>query len=383
MKKKSKYGEMPLQTISRKVWSSLIDGLLLLVLGVVLTITAGFSVLKNNETFKLNNTKCFDNIALMYEMQSETRLQTLIDETKVLSNADYFDDYIIKQIRLSYLKFTSDFNNQGINLEIKENNYSTLENDELSYYFISYKLQHDINTEDYGDKDSLTYFKDDILFKNINKEYYEDVINDLPVIKSEIAISLYKHYSDIEHNTNLYYEFSDAVLAIRNIGLSDLATDKTFLKYYNDYEAAYLIMSKYENITLLICFIISYFLLIGIPNIISKNGMSIGKLLTRTRIIHQNDNDIGLLRRVAITLLSLLTYIITILVISLFTFGFGNLTNTLFYVGSSGITFLHLLLVGFMIMVTNFIFISVSNDHRSLIDYITSTKNVDITTYIN
>lgn len=124
-------------------------------------------------------------------------------------------------------------------------------------------------------------------------------------------------------------------------------------------------------------------MLIGIPNIISKNGMSIGKLLTRTRIIHQNDNDIGLLRRVAITLLSLLTYIITILVVSLFTFGFGNLTNTLFYVGSVGITFLHLLLVGFMIMVTNFIFISVSNDHRSLIDYITSTKNVDITTYIN
>ena len=106
MKTTSKFNDMPLQTISRKVWSSFIDGLLLLVLGAILTFSVGFSILRNNETFEMYNNQCFNNINEMYKIQEESKLQIIEDDTnRVLSPADYFDVYITKQINLSKLSF--------------------------------------------------------------------------------------------------------------------------------------------------------------------------------------------------------------------------------------------------------------------------------------
>lgn len=378
----SKYSKMPLQTISRKVSSSLIDAILLLVLGVILTLTLGFGMLKNNEGYLSNYNKCFDSIKEMYQIQDASKLHKLSDDSKVLNEADYFDDYIIKQIRLSYKTFESEFNDAGITLEITEDNYSTLENDELAYYFTCYKVEKNINLESFQNKEPLEYFKEEILFKNIDKEYYLDQQDKLPILKSEVAISLYKHYSEIEMNKDLYYEFQDAVIAIREIGLKDLKTYEVFNSHFINYEEAFKEMAKYHNITLLIAFTLSFAILIAIPNLVFKNGMSVGKLLTRTRIIHYEDNDIGIVRRLIISLLSYVAYISVIAVISLFTFGFENLAMPWFVLGAFEVSFLKMLLLGFAFMLVNFILMSVISEHRSLIDVITNTKQVDVTWFV-
>lgn len=384
MKNISKYSKMPLQTISRKVWSSFIDGLLLLVLGVLLTLTLGFAVLKNNDTFIKYNDQCFDNISEMYRIQDESKLQILHENSdrKVLSPADYFDLYIYKQIKLSYINFTDDFKSAGITLEVNEDDYSKLLNDELAYYFVNYKVTNNINIEMFDNKEPLDFFKEDILFKNINKEYYVDRTDDLPIIKSDIAIKLYKHYSDIEKNTDLYYEFSDAVLEIRNIGLNDLKKYEVFDNYFILYNEAYDIMSKYENIVLVISFSIAFALLIFIPSIFIKGSVTIGKLLTRTREIHKDDFEIGRLRIIVRSLLSYLIYIFIVAFISLFSFGFENLKHILFSIGSIDISFLILLIMSFVFMIMNFIVIVLTPTHRSLVDILTNTKQLDTTTFI-
>lgn len=382
---KSKYASMPLQTISKKVSSALIDGVLLMILGVILTLTLGFEILKNNNDYKESHNNCFENIVEMYKIQDESKLQKLDkeDETKVLAVADYFEEYILKQINLSYKTFEPEFIDAGITLEIKEDNYSTLENDELAYYFVKYKVEHNINLELFENKEPLTYFKEDVLFKNISEDYYLNQNNELPIIKSEVAIRLYNHYCDKENNQDLYYEFSDMVIAIRNIGLNDLEKYEVYDNYYQIYYIAYIEMAKMHNLILLSMFALSFLILIGIPNIVFKNGMSIGKLLTRTRVIHYEDNRIGVLRRLARTLLLFILFTIVIAFISLFTFGFENMAIPLFIVGSVKISFLQIILIGFAFMLINFLLMCFNNEHRSLTDIITGTKQVDVTWFVN
>lgn len=380
----SKYNDMPLQTISRKVWSSFIDGLLLLIVGAILTFTAGFSALRNNETFAKYNNQCFDNIKEMYKIQDDAKLQIIINEenTKVLSPADYFDEYIIKQINLSYLNFKEDFTAQGITLNVNDDNYSTVENDNLAYYFINYKINNNINIDDYKEMSPLNYFKEEIFFKNINKEYFIDQENTLPIIKSDVAIKLYNHYSDIEHNKDLYYEFSDAVLKIRNIGLNDLKTFDAFDNHYELYSEAYNMMSKYNDITLIIVYAISFVIIILLPSIITKDNITLGKLLTRTRTIHNEGYKMNKLKVGLTCLLSFIVNAFIIIFISLFSFGFENLTYSLFKIGTLNISFLFILLMSFAFMIINFIVIIALANHRSLIDVITNTKQMDITTYV-
>ena len=183
-------------------------------------------------------------------------------------------------------------------------------------------------------------------------------------------------------NKDLYYEFQDAVIAIREIGLKDLKTYEVFNSHFINYEEAFREMAKYHNITLLIAFTLSFAILIAIPNLVFKDGMSVGKLLTRTRIIHYEDNDIGIVRRLIISLLSYVAYISVIAVISLFTFGFENLAMPWFVLGAFEVSFLKMLLLGFAFMLVNFILMSVISEHRSLIDVITNTKQVDVTWFV-
>lgn len=383
MKIKSKYSNMPYQTISRKVWSSLIDGLLLLVFGAILTFSVGFNALRNNETFTNYNNQCFNSINEMYKIQNDAKLQIISgeNEKKVLSAADYFDIYINKQIKLSYLLNETDFINNGIVFEIN-NDYSTIDNDELTYYFIKYKVDHSINIEIFENINPLTYFKERIFFKNINKDYFIDRENDLPILKPGIAIALYKHYTGIEKNTNLHREFSDAVLSIRNIGLNDLSNYSEFKKYYNLYFEAYEVMKKYDNITLFLSFLAVFILIIFLPSLITKDGITLGKLLTSTRVIHDEGYSIGKTRILLYIIFAFILNIFIIIFISLFTFGFENLTLVIFNIGNVDVSLLFLLLMSIAFVFVNFIIIAITPNHHSLIDIILNTKQIDNSTYV-
>ena len=83
-----------------------------------------------------------------------------------------------------------------------------------------------------------------------------------------------------------------------------------------------------------------------------------------------------------ISLLSYVAYISVIAVISLFTFGFENLAMPWFVLGAFEVSFLKMLLLGFAFMLVNFILMSVISEHRSLIDVITNTKQVDVTWFV-
>ena len=63
-------------------------------------------------------------------------------------------------------------------------------------------------------------------------------------------------------------------------------------------------------------------------------------------------------------------------------FGFENLKHILFSIGSIDISFLILLIMSFVFMIMNFIVIVLTPTHRSLVDILTNTKQMDTTTFI-
>jgi len=382
MKKQSKYFEMPTQTISRKVGSSFIDGLLLLIIGVLLTLTAGFGFLKQNQTFKQNNDQCFSSIRSMYQIQDEAKLQIINSEDGliVLPTADYFEAYILQQIYRSYLEYENEFKAKGIVLDDQKENASTLENDLLAFYFVHYKNEKQIQLDNYNGKAPLIYFKNDVFFPQLKKDYFMDKENDLPTLKSSIAISLYQHIKKIEKNNDLFYEFSDAVLVIRNVGLKDLANYDVYQDYYHQYEIAYETMAKYENIMLLVTYTFAFFICIGIPMLASKNGISVGKFLTRTRFVSDNGETFCLWKRSLVTFFNWLSFMGVIVLISLFSLGFQNMTFP--FVNSLSISFLQVLLITIAFMLVNTFIMLLTNEHRSLIDYIAQVKQVDVTCYV-
>lgn len=382
MKKQSKYFEMPTQTISRKVGSSFIDGLLLIIVGVILTLTAGFGALKQNKNFKQNNDQCFNSIRAMYQIQDDAKLQIVKGEDglTVLATADYFEAYILPQIYRSYLEYEEDFKAKEIVLDDQKENASTLENDVLAFYFVHYKNEKQIQLETYNGKEPLTYFKNDIFFAQLKKDYFMDKENDLPTLKSSVAISLYQHIKKIEKNNDLFYEFSDAILAIRNLGLKDLANYDVYQNLYHQYETAYQTMAKYENVMLFITYTIAFLICVGIPMLVSKNGISVGKFLTRTRYVSDNGETFYLWKRALVTFFSWLCFMGVTILISLFSLGFQNMAIPL---GNGlSISFLQFLLIMIAFMLVNTFIMLLTNVHRSLIDYITNVKQVDVTCYV-
>ena len=71
-----------------------------------------------------------------------------------------------------------------------------------------------------------------------------------------------------------------------------------------------------------------------------------------------------------------------IILISLFTFGFENMAMMMFVIGSLSISFMQLVLVCVAFLIVNFLIMSVTSSHRSIIDIFTSTKQVDVTYFI-
>lgn len=382
MKQQSKYYEMPSQTLSRKVGSSLIDGLLLLIVGVILTFTLGFSGLRNNQHFKENNDLCFQSIHEMYKIQDEAKLQILNEDGEsVLATADYFEVYITKQIYRSYLHFKEDFLSANISLSFDEA-LTRLENDELAYYFIQFKLEKNIQVEDYENQSPLDYFKTKIFFQNFSRDDYLSEVGNLPILKSSVAIPLYQQLTKAEKHQDLFYAYSDAVLAIRNIGLKDLLHYNVYQNYYVQYEKAYQMMARYENRMLLLTYTFSFLLCIALPFLISKDGWTIGRILTRTRYIGMQNEKPSFGKKGGILILSWLCNLGILILISLFTLGFQNLSLPYLTIQSIHFSFLQLLLISMAFFIINTLMMCIRKDHRSLIDLLWKVKQVDITCYV-
>lgn len=382
MKKQSKYINLAKQNITRKIVSSFLDVLFLVFINVILVLTIVFPILKSNEEFKRNNDNCFSEIHQIYIIQEEAKVNYLVDgsKTELIEKEELFKKYINQQIVNSYIHNIELFNEHNITLEVEA--YEGFSNDELSYYFVNYKVEKKINLEDFNKKDPKVYYVEDVLFKNINKDYYDVLADDYPIIKFEKALNLYQYINNITSDKSLYNEFMTAYSNINQIAVNDLTNYSEYEKHYNNYLEAFSKMSEMENIALTIVYIITFILFILLPQLLSKEGVTLGRLLTKTRVCKLSGEEVNVKDILISNVFTFITFAIVIVISSLFTFGLTNLTVSILTIGEFTLTYLQLLMLSILMIFIHLAFICFNYDHFTFSEFISKTQSKDLTYYI-
>ena len=381
MKKQSKYFNLAKQNMTRKIVSSFLDGLLLLIFNIVLVLTVVFPILRNNEEFKKNNDRCFEEINQIYLIHEEAKVNFLVEGSKkdIISKEELFDIYVDQNLNTCYQYNINLFNEQGITINL--DSYASFDNDILAYYFVNYKNENKINILDYNNKDSKVYYVESILYKNINKDYF-DLVDGFPVIKFEKAINIYNYKKGLSNDHTLYNEFYNAFIKINQMAIDDLSTYSEYKDHFNKYQNAFFEMSKMENIALFILYVVTFIILILLPQLIFKEGITFGRLITKTRLCSNDGSEASTKQILVGNISTFMVFGVVIIFTSLFTFGLTNLSLTLFSIGELSISYLQILMLSILMIFINFAFICFNFDHFTFSEFISKMQSKDLTYYI-
>ena len=356
------------QTSVKKMLSFFLDYLFLAILGVVLTIVVATPILKSSNVYKDSINEMEITSVKCYEIQCAAKLSIKKDEKSIFNENELFDEYVNSHILLSYNYNSAKFNEASITID-DTSKKSSFDNDYIGYYYSQYKQEKNIKVEDYGGKTGKEYFIS--LIKNGNgNSFFEYHENELPSIKPEVGIDLYK-YKNGAKNSSYYSSFKDFFLDLNRKGLIELTEYHPYKVEYDKYINAYEAICKAQNRTIIIVYSSLFVTMLLLPKIISGNGLTLGALITKTRTRYDKNKILSLL------LDNILTYIImfsAIGFIGLISYGIASLGVKLFY----NVTLLTFILAALIILIADFIITSFVPKNITLIEIASFETKVDV-----
>lgn len=367
-------------TISKKVVSTLIDTFFVSVFALFLVFSALIPVLQNSDTYKTTNSELFTTLDDMYSLQASAKLvQKVVDEPRIITPNAYFELYIKRQIHRSYFYYEDAFNAQDIVIT-GDLNMTDKTDDELAYYYVYFKIEQDFKVDAYNAETALSFFKESILFKHIDKTYFNDNdINDIATLKPAIAINLYNYYFNNSKDNTYQRQFVDAFTMIISKGLNELKVFPPFTQLFTTYTLLYNKLSTYMNSGLISAYIISFVFVVFTPLIFTRNNVTLGHVITKTYIVSNNETKLSKQKLLLLGAFKLLTNSMIIIVISLFSFGLHNLATPLFSFGKIDISLMYLLLISLIYQIVNLLYLILAKDNVLLDEAIFNYETKEIT----
>ncbi len=356
------------QTSIKKMLTFFLDYLFLVILGVLLTILIATPILKTTNVYNNSYNEMEVTSVECYKIQCEAKLSIKKDEKSILNESELFDEYVNSHILLSYSYHVDQFNEASIQID-DTSKKASFDNDYLGYYYSQYKLDKNIEIEDYNGQTGINYFISLIKDGNCDSffEYHE---NDLPSIKAEIGIDLFK-YKNGAKSSSYYSSFKDFFINLNRKGLIELTEYAPYKEQYDQYINAYERICKAQSKTLLIVYSSLYIAMLLLPSVISGNGVTLGALITKTRTRYEK-NKIA-----SVIVDNVLTYILMFTSIGftgLFSFGIASLSIKLFY----NVTILTFVLAALIILIADFIITSFVPKNVTLVELASFETKVDV-----
>lgn len=378
MKRKfDKYKDFPKSLTTPRILGYLIDSILIVVASIVLTITVGGAILNNNDYYK-NENLSLNNIAHeIYNLESETKLVIKDEksETPALLSVDcIMEEYLRKQIALSYLKDPAPYTEAKITLD---STYipATYENDNLAYYFAIYKAEKGIQTDVFGNKTPKSYFIEEILKKTTGHDLYVYEGENLPYLKSDVGISVYKYLNDKNSADMTHYEtLKTTYNEVASKGLQEINNYEPFLNLYNQYIKHFDNVMNIHNLAQIVAYTISFILVILIAEIVFGYGLTLGRFLTKTRV---NYKDRKIYRTIIRLLVEFIVFMPVIFVSNIFTFGFVSFTANI-----GVLQVILLLLIPVIALLVDIGFLAFTPTKRTLSDIFSGSYLVRINQFI-
>jgi hypothetical protein len=221
-----------------------------------------------------------------------------------------------KQMALSYEKapLLYDQNNITPDSSIE---VASFYNDNLAYYYSQYKHVRSIKTEDFGNLAPHMYFIK-LMEESSAKDYYVFNSEDLPYIKAEAGVEIYKLINGKISSSEAFDVIYQNYLNLVNKGLEELQSYDLYLEHFDSYKTSLCALYRLEFVSLIIAFISCYLLIIIAPQYIFGNGLTLGRFIMKTRICFAKENYAFVILR---QFLELLSSIVLILIIGFFTYG--------------------------------------------------------------
>lgn len=355
------------QTSTRKMLSFFLDYILIAILGIVLSIAGAVPILKNTNVYKDSIQEMETSSVECYKIQCDAKLSIKKDESSILNEDDLFLEYLQSHILLSYSYNTDKYNEASINID-DTSNKATYDNDLIGYYFSNYKLSKNIKVEDYNGKDGKEYFVS-LLTNSDAGSYYELHENELPSLKVEVGVDLYKYTNNINKSSEYFSTLKSSFLGLNRKGLIELNEYAPYKTEYDKYINGYETICRAQNVSLVITYSILFVLMIILPKVIF--GVTIGGLSTKTRIRYERN------RIVANIIDNILTYILmfsSVAFVGLVSFDIASLAIKIFY----NITILTFVFVSLIVMIADLILTAFIPRNSTLVELAAFETMVDV-----
>lgn len=329
MNRKDKFKQFPKASFASRALSYLIDGFLIIFSTILLLNIASNPILLNSDVYKTNRDSLISEVDKLYNIQAETKLvirDTTSETPALLSDTEIINTYLKKQVALSYSYHQTAYENANITLD---SSYvpASYENDNLAYYFTTFKVEKNITVEDFGELSPKQYFIEKLIKEKGGKDLYVFNNDDLPYLKADIGINIYKFINKIDTTDPSHYNSLSSMYAqIASIGLLQLDNYAPYNESFKLYTNAYNTLSNSQFLTAFLTFIVSVVLVVVISQLILGNGITLGRFLSKTRVVYDKGYVSGLIiRLISETIL----FIPTLFVVFLFTYGFVALNGSI------------------------------------------------------
>lgn len=358
------------QTPSKKLLSFVIDLLILFVLNILFLYVATGPIIQNSSSFKNSISKIDESVAEIYNIQSEAKLSIKKSDNEILSDNELIIEYLTAHVYLSYYYDEDTFKQNNITFDNTDKK-ATYDNDLLAYYYVNYKTEKEINISSYGEETPKLYFINQIIVAGTAKDLYVLHEQELPSLKAEVAVDLYKYLKNEVKSSSYYETFSNFFVAANHTALLELHNYQPFEQQYQAYYSAYTSITNLENLAGILTFVILFLLLFVLPPIFFGDGVTLGRLITKTRVIYNKNVILGhLISDFSYLLITFIVGGVSIII------GFGF---AVFSMPIDGWLYMSILtLISFIVIVVDFFFMTFSRSKNTLIETISMTSLVDV-----
>lgn len=349
----------------RRFFSSLIDFLLSLILGIILFEACFFPLFSSKDEYKNLENEANNYRISMNKIYSDSKLVMFDEDNMPLDDEQLFLTFIDnvknkEETCLQYFYCTY--------LSEKDDKYK-----ECDIYWYNTNILGLPKTDD--DFNYAYYF--DYQVNSLGKRLY----NEVAIFNNERGfydnLSLYLDGKIIESTQEAYqglYNFFDKRMSNAR---SIIKESEEYQTYYNEYRKVQSSLSSYFSYASMISYTISLTIIyLIIPSII-KHKRTIGELICKIKTIKDNGEELSFLRNLSRNLLRMLSLFSFLCLMPLFRINFFLLLSLpIIKINNFGFNVVILLIITVVFLLTDLFMMIYQKDNKSLVGLITHTKTI-------
>lgn len=349
----------------RRFFSSLIDFLLSLILGIILFEACFFPLFSSLDEYKNLENEANDYRISMNKIYSDSKLVMFDEDNMPLDDEQLFLTFI--------------------------DNVKNKEETCLQYFYCTYLSGKD---DKYKECD-IYWYNTNILGlpktdEDFNYAYYFDyqvnslgkrLYNEVAIFNNERGfydnLSLYLDGKIIESTQEAYqglYNFFDKRMSNAR---SIIKESEEYQTYYNEYRKVQSSLSSYFSYASMISYTISLTIIyLIIPSII-KHKRTVGELICKIKTIKDNGEELSFLRNLSRNLLRMLSLFSFLCLMPLFRINFFLLLSLpIIKINNFGFNVVILLIITVVFLLTDLFMMIYQKDNKSFVGFITRTKTI-------